>query len=966
MKLKQQASMNKHLESINTLVEFERCGVEYEYATENEIKVCCPFHDDKSPSCSVNIKKNLFKCHTAGCGKSGDLVTLLAKQLDTTRQVIWYDLSKRYDFETVKAIDSSTIETYHEKIWAAKPLLKELYDRGVTDKLIRKYRLGLDDGRISIPIKNVNDVIVNVRRYLPGAPGPKKMRNKKGHGKNRLFPIDQLKYETIVICGGEIKAIVAADKLNKHGLGAITATAGEGNWEVEFNKLLKDKKLYVCLDIDVKGVQAANMLCARLKKDASWIGNVSLPLDLDKYPSGDINDYFGPEKKTAKDFLNLIAKTEEWELLSQTAIDDTSEAIELHLNEASLAVHTSKRIKIKANVTAMDTAPYVIPKKLKIACSRDQKLCGICPVFAETPDEIGIVKLNIHPESDAILSMVATSKESQRLSIMSGLGIPDCKVVDFTPEEFYNVEDIRLSPQLEISSRSVDDIMQPALSIGHGLETNENYEFIGRMYPHPKNQQSVILISKSKTTSDALSNYKPSNEDLEKLEIFQPESWDANEIDKKLTDIYSDFSANVTRIFERSDLHFIIDLTYHSVLLFEFDQMLTKGWVETLITGDSSQGKSETILRLMEHYKLGERIECKNATVAGLLGGLQQLNSGRWFVTWGVIPTHDKRLVILEEIKGASIEVLGKLTDMRSSGIAEIPKIEKRRTHARTRLIMVSNPRSDMQLASYNFGVEAVKELIGGLEDIRRFDAALLTSAEQISGDILNKLQRYRPRVEHTYTSDLCNSLILWAWTRAQKQVLFLPEATDLILSESTRLCSVFTEKIPLVDRGSMRFKICRLAIALACRTFSNDELQNVLVRDCHVQYITNFLERIYSDSIFGYKDYSDAISLNNRLLNPDILKSRILQSPFPYDFVQQMLYTNEMDFRDISDWLGWDKAPTAQLLSLFVRKNALQRAGHGYRKTPKFISFLKELLVSKEMQDNKRPDFINENNEEF
>ena len=397
-------------------------------------------------------------------------------------------------------------------------------------------------------------------------------------------------------------------------------------------------------------------------------------------------------------------------------------------------------------------------------------------------------------------------------------------------------------------------------------------------------------------------------------------------------------------------------------MLFNFDGKLTKGWVESLITGDSSQGKSETIIRLMKHYGVGERIECKNATVAGLLGGLQQVSSGnRWFVTWGVIPTHDKRLVILEEIKGTSTDVIGKLTDMRSSGVAEIPKIEKRRTHARTRLIMVSNPRSDMPLSAYNFGIEAVRELIGGLEDIRRFDVVLLTSAEQIPVDTLNKLQRYRPKVKHPHTDKLCHSLILWAWTRDSEQVLFTPEATDLILSEATRLCSIFTEIIPIVDRGSMRFKISRLAIALACRTFSEQDLHAVIVRECHVKYVTKFLEETYSKNIFGYKDFSDAIGASNVLIDPEMLTKRILQTPFPHDFVQQLLYTNAIEFRDICDWCGWEKGATTQMLSLLVRKNALQRDGRGYRKTAKFIVFLKELLKSKEMKASERPDYVGE-----
>jgi len=481
------------------------------------------------------------------------------------------------------------------------------------------------------------------------------------------------------------------------------------------------------------------------------------------------------------------------------------------------------------------------------------------------------------------------------------------------------------------------------------------------MYPHPKTQQAVLLISESRPTVDALSTYQLTYEALRDLRRFQPQEWTTDGIARKLDEVYSDLSANVTHIFERTPLHLMVDLTYHSVLLFNYDGKLTKGWVETLIAGDSSQGKSETIIRLMQHYGLGERVECKNATVAGLLGGLQQMGT-RWFVTWGVIPTHDKRLVVLEEIKGTSIDVIGKLTDMRSSGVAEIPKIEKRRTHARTRLIMVSNPRSDRPLSMYNFGVEAVKELIGGLEDIRRFDAVLLVSANQIAADRLNMLQQHRPKIPHEANANVCRNLVLWAWTRTQDQVVITPEANASILTEAIRLCSIFTESLPIVDRGSMRFKLARLAIALACRTFSCDEHgQCVIVRDAHVRYISTFLERTYADCVFGYKDFSDAITISNTLLSSDVIKKHILQVPFPSDFIKQLLYTNEIELRDICDWCGWDRNESTQLLSLLVRKHALQRDNNAYRKSPKFIAFLKELMLSKDLAAGARPEFVGE-----
>lgn len=944
------------LSVINVIAELERVEWDFEFAGDEELRCCCPFHDDKLPSCHVNTQKRLFKCQTAGCEAKGDILSFLAKVLKTTRRTIFEDLSTRYTFDLSSSINPQTVERYHNALWKAKPMLRELYSRGLSDELIRKYRLGYDNGRIQIPIKNESGYIINVRKYLPGAPGPQKFRNTKGHGACRLFPIDQLSFDIIIICGGELKAIVAASLLNEHGIGCIAATAGEGNWEYKFGIGFKGKTVYVCFDIDAEGDKAADKVCARVKGDSRWIGKLRLPLDPDKYPHGDINDWVGLENATSEDFLNLLKTTDEWEQQSLSIMDDQGDIIDLHLAESVDAKYTSKRIRIKAVVSAMDTSPYVIPRRVRVSCDRNQGACSICPIFAITPDDKGFVYVNIPDESPAIIEMIATPKKAQREALIFGLGIPTCKVVEFVPTEFFNVEDVRLCPQLEISNRTADHIMQPALCIGHGLELNEGYLFTGRMYPHPKTQQSIILTSTYESTHDALSSYQPTDEELDELTILQPKTWTAQAIGDKLDEIYTDLAANVTRIYERQDLHLAVDLAYHSCLLFEFDGRITKGWVEVLVLGDSSQGKSETSISLMNHYNLGTKLECKNASVAGLLGGLQQMGN-RWFVSWGIIPTHDKRLVILEELKGASTDVIGKLTDMRSSGVAEIPKIEKRRTHARTRLLALSNPRSDQPLASYSFGVEAVKELIGSLEDIRRFDTILMVSAEDIDPALLNELQERRPVVKHIYTSTICRRCVLWAWTRTTDQIKFTTEAVQCILKSATELCGSYTEIIPIVDRGSMRLKIARLAIAVACRTYSSTDGITVLIRKGHVQYIVDWLDRVYSSRVFGYKSFSDAIKSTERLLNPKEINVRISQMPFPLDFISSILYCNDIELRDLCDWCGWDRSDGLDLLSFLVRKHALIRKGRSYRKTPAFIELLKAARAT--IPD--RPEHINE-----
>jgi len=54
----------------------------------------CPFHEEKTPSFSVNPVEKLFYCF--GCGKGGDLITFVreTEQLDFAEAVEW--LAERY------------------------------------------------------------------------------------------------------------------------------------------------------------------------------------------------------------------------------------------------------------------------------------------------------------------------------------------------------------------------------------------------------------------------------------------------------------------------------------------------------------------------------------------------------------------------------------------------------------------------------------------------------------------------------------------------------------------------------------------------------------------------------------------------------------------------------------------------------------------------------------------------------
>lgn len=930
--------MSLAIEKINALAELERAGWEFVPKGDNEVGICCPVHGDKTASASFNTTNNLWKCHAAGCGAKGDVVSLLAYIAGSERKNILLDLSTRYDLKVVRTLDPTVIERYASKVFQAGPLLKALYERGLTDEDIRKAKLGYNDGRITIPVFDEHKRIILLRRYLPGAPSNEKMLNAKGFSKPALYQVEQLKRGPKVwICGGEMKSIVVGSKLAKYKIGAVCVTAGEGAWDTEFTPKFKDKEVYVCMDVDAGGRAASRKIAREVFHVAASVRIVKLPLDREKFPKGDVNDYVYKMGAKAEDLLALMETAEEF--TPTEYIEEDGTIIRVRLSEATCADNIGRTIEFSGTLSSLDETPYIVPRSVSVSCTRDQPNCHLCPVNAVDEDEgTGSVELTVRGTSIGILAMIENPTSKQREAVREALKIPACKVASFTVRSSYNVYDTRISPQLQIGGGHRDHVVVPAFIVSQQLpDLNSPYVFTGRVHPDPRTQHAVLLLDSLARTEDSLAAFTLSERDVEDLQIF------TGEIKAQVDAIQRDLETNVTRICKRPDLHFVIDLTYHSPMYIQFEGQTHRGWINSLVIGDSAQGKSEVSQRLMEHYGLGERVDCKNASVAGLLGGLQQ-HGTRYIVTWGMIPQHDGRLLFLEEVKGAPPEILARLTDMRSSGVAELPKIERRRAHARTRLVWISNPRSDRAIAAFNFGVEAIHELIPGLEDIRRFDVALIVSSRQVDGRDINSFLLSRPDVAHTFTQTLCRKLILWTWTRKPDQIRFTREAELAAMDAANELCHKFTDAMPLLDKGTTKLKIARLAAALAARLFSHDKTDpSVLVIEKeHVKFIAEWLDRVYSDSTFGYEEYSRARHFATSMIDPDVVKRTIRTLKHPSDFCDLILHTDKISRTDIEDWCECDSTDAQKLLSFFVRKHAIYRSGRDYVKTIGFIDLLK------------------------
>lgn len=412
-----------------------------------------------------------------------------------------------------------------------------------------------------------------------------------------------------------------------------------------------------------------------------------------------------------------------------------------------------------------------------------------------------------------------------------------------------------------------------------------------------------------------------------------------NPVAKKFNEIHEDLEANVTKIYQRRDLMTVFDLVAHSVINFSFQgQLLRKGWCEALVVGDTRCGKSETVDKLFKHYHCGELVTGENASYAGLIGGLQQTAGNRWSITWGKYPLNDRRMLGIDELSGLPQESIAKMSGIRSSGVAEITKIRTEKTLGRVRSIWMSNPRGKRPIAAFNSGIEVIQDLIGHPEDIARFDLALTVATSEVPLHIINASSR--PDVKHRYTTEACNRLVYWAWSRKADQVVFAPKAVEAVLSISSELSRRYVP--PLVEGAEQRIKVARLAVSAAARVFSHTGTgEKILVLPTHVEFIRDFLDEIFCKPSMGFDLYSRGKIAESELIHETDIRERF--KTLPADFSRLLTEAPTFNSSDVQDFASVDRQVATDLISFLVRKSAIRKGKFGYYKLPAFQRFLRD-----------------------
>jgi len=900
-----------------------------------KINVLCPFHEDKKPSLSLDLESGLWYCHS--CQRGGDHFLFYMKYHNCSFTKAKNDIVGNAEFHV---LTDTEVEDAHQKLLDAENIQKLLLlKRGWNLETIKKYELGWSEERVLIPIRDANGKLLNIRKYDVFHRTKQKFTGIKGYNQIRLWPQEALKESTVVICAGEPDAILA----RQHGINAITFTGGEGAFRQELLPAFQDKKVYIVYDIDKAGKTSAKLLANKLVEYASEVYIISLPEE-GLPENGDFTDlifYCAENQKNLVDVWNPCV--EHAKKIEKPLNLEDLEYQEVSFYEAVCEDFYNKYIQFKAIAVGKNLSPYFAPIKFKVKCNFTKgDKCKSCILFATGGQH------EIRISEAQALELIKCSSTEQKTKIKNLIGIHGCNQFEVEVET-QTIEEVFISPVIDSERIDQQFILRKVYTKGHNLQLNKTYNFFGKTINDPKTQEATHLFTKQQPEISDLETFKLSKVDIDNLQIFKPTKNTVEGVEKKVQEICRDLTYNVPEVIVgRENLIFAYDLVFHSVLAFKFaNSKVHKGLAEALVLGDTRTGKTKTATKLCQHYKAGEYITLETATIPGLIGGMSQIGRDVTF-SWGVLPINDGRMVILDEVNGLDLRNISNLSAIRDTGIAERTVVgSTRKTSARVRLIWISNPRATgKRIESYTSGVEAIRELIGKAEDIARFDFAIIAAKQDVDAEKINAY--YRGKVEHLFTSELCNKILMWAWSRKERHIHFKPETEKLILKYAVEMSEKYTDVIPLVQGSIQRIKLAKLSVALACRLFSTDDGKNVIVKPEHAEYIYLYLNQIYDSPYFGYGDYSVFKKEEDQVSHLDEIKKLILSLQEPDQFINRMLNANSILFDDLMDFADISRDQAKVLRQSLVANNCLRRYKSYYLKTPDFVSFLKKLMAER------------------
>jgi len=883
--------------------------VNYSRTDGDQLYASCPFpsHSDSTPSFTVNSKTEQWFCH--GCGFGGGAVQFLEHMYDvssTTAKKAYdkWEQKGKLPFPTV-----SDIEKLEQALLSRPSEVKVLNEFGITDDMIKQAHLGFEDLRITIPVYSRTGMCVNIRKYLPphrriSGESNTKIVQLTGLGETRFYPYEAFEKEAIYIVEGEKDTLVARSQ----GINAVTGTGGANIPSQEFF-LFKDKVVYLMLDTDPTGYRLVKNYKQMLFGIASKIIEIKLP-------EKDFTDYWVKYQNINVEQFTVL-ETSQPTSTKYDEVDVTS------LGRSEHVEHLNMWVKLEGmSVIGADPKTYTVPSKLKIVCK---------DVHCSRPCAVGLsrVPMEIDVDPRQLLQFVDANDSVQDSYVRKIFG---CKSITAEPASFVNVQKILFQESASFLDGLDDGTFENRYGIfvyeENRLVPTVHYNFEACRVTDPRNQQNYYVIRKAEPVSNSYIG------DMDVSIAYFQQLAEGVESAAVLLEKHYDIWKSALGIEGRPDLFGAIALTYLSCTEITWRNGILKGWLDTMVIGDTRTGKSQMAQRFVKTIRMGTYINGENARRTGIIGGVQKFGDS-WVITWGAIPMNDKGLLLIDEASGLEIDDIKELSATRSSGAVTINKIAKGEARARTRLIWMSNPRSGRNLEDFYWkGYGAFVEFIPVVEDQARFDLVLTAAREDV--ETLEGIPN-TPFLPTTQWADMITTM----WSVPKEGIIITKEVDDAVVKCSKDLDKDYGGG-PLVVGVAVHEKIIRLSVAfsgLRGQVFGG----NVVLSETDVHMAEEFLRMTYDKKTMDYKGFMNEYKRSQRQRKENTVFIKALCATNPA--LKILLSSNMFRGGQVREILGIDQLEASKIISELLRRGLLRVTGSGaYSPDKILIDMAKEM----------------------
>jgi len=927
---------------------------------DGETRAYCPLHEDpessKTPSASFNFAAGKFMCFSRCGGYAiSQVYTLKQEGKQPERRVENQpkdELAERRRKRRAKAEgvpqaelpSAEQLAEWHQRLVGKRDLMAELLARrGLNRTTLARYKIGYDGERLTIPVFSDLKELVNIRRYALGAKA-NKMVNWPGYGDATLYGVDALKQPRVFITEGEMDKLLG----RQYQFPTLSATAGAGTWLPEWNGLFVGKDVYICYDLDEQGEAGARKVANHLRNVAKRVFIVKWPMTA---KGSDLTDFFVNQGYGRQNFIDLCRATPPYRERKVSRGRSVVEVPEVKMRESFSPDLLDKPISMIATVSGRSATPSALPRRYELHCGQDwqKPKCGRCPMETMWG---GHHKGEVPADDPLVLRMLERPEDHRQQELLKAIEVPGtCPRVELTLTEQWRVDELAVVPNVDDPDEGEGEhVLRRVFNVsdtGKLTPVNTTARLTGVSTASPKDAHVVFQSWGFQETKTSLDTFEMTEELRGALDdVFQPGPGQTPM--DKLQELARDLAANVTHIYGRPELHIAYDLVWHSLIDFGFrGNRIGKGWLELLVMGDTRTGKSEAAERLRHHYQCGVLKSCEGATLAGLVGGAQQIGNS-WVITWGTIPLQDRRLVILDEVSGiADKNILEQMSAVRSSGKAQISKIVSQETFARTRTIWISNPVDGRFIRETNNGaIDAIAKLINNPEDIARFDFAMVAAQDDVQSTIINAA--VPPRAPHRATQPLSSALVTWAWSRRPEDVVWGRGVERHVLTCAEEVGGRYVADPPLIQPENVRIKLARLSVAVAARVFSHEgEGRKVCVQKEHVDAAVELLDMLYGKRWFGYADHSRKEIKARQAAQEyaEICRNFLLSHEGVLRALKTVINDTQFRARDFEEFGGMERDMSGQVVAELLRMGMVRRRSKGYMSMmPQLIGIVRDL----------------------